>query len=55
MPFRAAAIFMDGTVITADMDPIGQFQPNTPVRFIMVGMDEALAARQARAGLCTLA
>ena len=43
--------FMVGTVIAADMDLIGQLQPNTPVRFVTVGMDEALAARHDRAGL----
>ncbi len=43
--------FMVGTVISADMDLIGQLQPNTPVRFVKVGMDEALAARHDRAGL----
>ncbi|MDA9506970.1 allophanate hydrolase [Bradyrhizobium sp. CCBAU 11386] len=43
--------FMVGTVISADMDLIGQLQPNTPVRFVKVGMEEALAARHARAGL----
>jgi allophanate hydrolase subunit 2 len=43
--------FMVGTVIAADMDLIGQLQPNTPVKFVKVGMDEALAARQGRAGL----
>jgi biotin-dependent carboxylase-like uncharacterized protein len=43
--------FMVGTVISADMDLIGQLQPNTPVRFVKVEMDEALAARRARAGL----
>ena len=43
--------FMVGTVIAADMDLIGQLQPNTPVRFVTVGMDEALAARHDRAWL----
>jgi biotin-dependent carboxylase-like uncharacterized protein len=43
--------FMVGTVIAADMDLIGQLQPNTPVKFVRVGMDEALAARKSRAGL----
>jgi len=43
--------FMVGTVISADMDLIGQLQPNTPVRFLKVEMDEALAARKARAEL----
>jgi biotin-dependent carboxylase-like uncharacterized protein len=41
--------FMVGTVISADMDIIGQLQPNTPVRFRRVDMDAALAARRARA------
>jgi biotin-dependent carboxylase-like uncharacterized protein len=43
--------FMVGTVISADMDLIGQLQPNTPVRFVKVEMDEALAARKSRAEL----
>ncbi|MBR0815223.1 biotin-dependent carboxyltransferase [Bradyrhizobium diazoefficiens] len=43
--------FMVGTVIAADMDLIGQLQPNTPVKFVKVGMDEALAARKSRAEL----
>ncbi|MDH6262589.1 biotin-dependent carboxyltransferase family protein [Bradyrhizobium sp. BR13661] len=43
--------FMVGTVIAADMDLIGQLQPNTPVKFVKVGMEEALAARKSRAGL----
>lgn len=37
--------FMVGTVISADMDLIGQLQPHTPTRFVKVTMDEALAAR----------
>lgn len=37
--------FMIGTVISADMDVIGQLQPNTPTRFIAVDMAAALAAR----------
>ncbi|KQW61314.1 MULTISPECIES: biotin-dependent carboxyltransferase family protein [unclassified Ensifer] len=37
--------FMLGTVISADMDLIGQMQPHTPTRFVEVTMDEALAAR----------
>lgn len=41
--------FMIGTVISADMDLIGQMQPNTPTRFIKVDMDTALAARADRA------
>jgi len=43
--------FMVGTVISADMDLIGQLQPHTPTRFIEVTMEEALAARKARASL----
>ncbi len=43
--------FMVGTVISADMDLIGQLQPHMQARFVEVGMDEALAARKARAGL----
>ena len=37
--------FMVGTVISADMDLIGQLQPNKKVRFVAVDMDGALAAR----------
>ncbi len=40
--------FMIGTVISADMDSIGQMQPHTPVRFAPVTMREALAARGER-------
>ncbi len=43
--------FMIGTVISADMDLIGQLQPNTPVRFVEVSMDEALDARRDRQGM----
>lgn len=43
--------FMIGTVISADMDLIGQMQPNTPTRFIKVDMDQALKARAERARL----
>src|ERR1700716_1626047 len=43
--------FMIGTIISADMDLIGQLQPNTPVRFVKVEMDQALAARKVRAEL----
>lgn len=43
--------FMVGTVVTADMDLIGQLQPNTPVKFVKVGMDQALAARRNRSEL----
>ena len=38
--------FMLGTVISADMDVIGQLQPNMPTRFAAVDMAAALAARQ---------
>ena len=41
--------FMIGTVISADMDAIGQLQPHMPVSFVKVTMDEALAARRDRA------
>lgn len=37
--------FMVGTVISADMDLIGQLQPNMKVRFVEVDMDGALHAR----------
>jgi len=40
--------FMLGTVISADMDQIGQLQPHQPVRFVKVTMEQALAARRAR-------
>lgn len=40
--------FMVGTVISADMDLIGQLQPHTPTRFVKVTMEEALAARKER-------
>ncbi len=44
--------FMIGTVISADMDLIGQLQPNTPTRFVKIDMEQALAARRERqAGL----
>ena len=39
---------MVGTVISADMDLIGQLQPHTPARFVEVTMDQALAARADR-------
>jgi allophanate hydrolase subunit 2 len=42
---------MVGTVISADMDLIGQLQPHTPARFVEVTMDEALKARADRAAL----
>ena len=40
--------FMVGTVISADMDLIGQLQPHTPTRFVKVTMEQALAARAER-------
>lgn len=42
--------FMIGTVISADMDLIGQLQPNVETQFVKVDMDAALSARQERAG-----
>ena len=38
--------FMIGTVISADMDLIGQMQPNTPICFVPVDMPTALEARR---------
>lgn len=43
--------FMLGTVISADMDLIGQLQPHTPTRFVAVTMEEALAARKDRTNM----
>lgn len=43
--------FMVGTVVSADMDLIGQLQPNTPTRFVKVDMAGALQARADRAAL----
>lgn len=43
--------FMVGTVVSADMDLIGQLQPNTPTRFVKVDMAAALQARADRAAL----
>lgn len=40
--------FMLGTVISADMDLIGQLQPHTPAKFVKVDMAAALKARQER-------
>jgi allophanate hydrolase subunit 2 len=40
--------FMLGTVISADMDLIGQMQPHTPTRFVQVDMASALEARHDR-------
>ena len=43
--------FMIGTVISADMDLIGQLQPHTPTRFVKVNLDTALAARRDRSSM----
>lgn len=43
--------FMLGTVISADMDLIGQLQPHTETKFVKVNMHTALAARRDRADL----
>ena len=43
--------FMIGTVISADMDLIGQLQPHTEARFVEVDMEAALQARHDRAAL----
>ncbi len=40
--------FMLGTVISADMDAIGQLQPHAKLRFVPVTMEDALAARRER-------
>ncbi|MHA7852277.1 5-oxoprolinase subunit C family protein [Roseovarius sp.] len=40
--------FTLGAVISADMDLIGQLQPNTQVKFVNVDMETALAARAER-------
>ena len=42
---------MVGTVISADMDLIGQLQPHTPTRFVAVTMAQALNARRHRQNL----
>ena len=36
-------------MISADMDLIGQLQPNTPAKFVRVTMAQALKARKDRA------
>jgi biotin-dependent carboxylase-like uncharacterized protein len=43
--------FMLGTVISADMDLIGQLQPHRAARFVSVDMEAALAARHERGAL----
>lgn len=40
---------MIGTVVSADMDQIGQMPPNTKVRFIEVSLEQALQGRHDRA------
>jgi len=42
--------FMLGTVISADMDLIGQLQPNGKAQFVKVDMETALMARRDRLG-----
>ena len=42
---------MIGTVISADMDLIGQLQPHTPTRFVKTDLEAAIAARHERAAL----
>jgi biotin-dependent carboxylase-like uncharacterized protein len=43
--------FMLGTVVSADMDLIGQLQPHMPVHFASLDMKAALAARRERKAL----
>ncbi|QIG47340.1 biotin-dependent carboxyltransferase [Nordella sp. HKS 07] len=43
--------FMLGTVISADMDIIGQLQPHTPTKFVAVDLEAALQARHEREGV----
>jgi biotin-dependent carboxylase-like uncharacterized protein len=43
--------FMVGTVVSADMDLIGQLQPHTPAKFVKVDMNGALRARHDREAL----
>ncbi|MGE4615813.1 MAG: biotin-dependent carboxyltransferase family protein [Gammaproteobacteria bacterium] len=47
----AGGYFQIGAVISADMDLIGQMQPNLPTRFVQVDMNAALAARAQRGTL----
>ena len=47
----AGGYFQIGAVISADMDLIGQMQPNLPTRFVQVDMKAALAARAERGTL----
>jgi biotin-dependent carboxylase-like uncharacterized protein len=46
--------FMLGTVISADMDFIGQLQPHAKIRFVRTSLEEALAARKERQALLKL-
>lgn len=43
--------FMVGTVISADMDLIGQLQPHTETQFVKVNIYTALAARRERSAM----
>src|SRR5688572_1572044 len=43
--------FMVGTVVSADMDLIGQLQPHTPTKFVKVDLKTSLAARRDRAAM----
>ena len=45
--------FMVGTVISADMDLIGQLQPHTPAKFVEVDLEGALKARRDREACST--
>jgi len=45
--------FMLGTVISADMDLIGQLQPHQPTRFVKVDMETALRARAERKAMAS--
>ncbi len=47
----AGGYFQIGTVISADMDVVGQLQPNKKVEFAKVSMSEALEARRGRSDL----
>lgn len=47
----AGGYFTVGTVVSADMDLIGQLQPHTPTRFVKVDMETALTARKDRTAL----
>ena len=42
---------MIGTIISADMDLIGQLQPNTPTHFVQVNLETALQARVERSAV----